>query len=367
MKDLVKRALKAKRESKRIEFKRGFDASSPGESCELIKDIVAIANSGGGIIVFGLDSGGAPTAESVKAISETDPADIANKLTKYVGVPTFEFESIELKKQRHSLHALLIFRAPLPHVFQKPGTYEIDGAKQKTAFGVGTIYFRHGAKSEPGNSDDIRAVVEREVEAIRKSWIEGVRNVVQAPPGSEVVVIEQPNRRISTAETRPASVIRTTKDPSALPILLTRDASKASGIVYHEEISEGIFEEINNVVDANRVLAKGQKRFFLGPSIYYRIYAERQHVFPQKETLELLARAGLVDFYAPALFWMLNLSDDTIAQIFTDLYQQPRTPQIHSLLRLATILGDDFSQWLFEKLSSKMGQPCSAAELLLDV
>jgi hypothetical protein len=36
MSELVERALKAKRESKRIEFKRGFDTSSPAEWCELI-------------------------------------------------------------------------------------------------------------------------------------------------------------------------------------------------------------------------------------------------------------------------------------------------------------------------------------------
>jgi Putative DNA-binding domain len=353
MNDLVKRALKAKRESKRIEFKRGFDASSPGEWCELIKDIVAIANSGGGIVVFGLDSVGAPTGESVQQISAEDPANIANKLAKYIGTPTFEFESVELKKQRHDLHALVIFRAAIPHVFQKPGTYDIGGGKQKSAFGVGTIYFRHGAKSEPGNSDDIRNVIEYEVDAIRKSWIRGVRHVVQAPAGSEFVVIEKSDQETKEARSQPTAVVRTTKDPSALPVLLTRDRSKATGTIYHEEISEGIFEEINNVVDANRALAKGQKRFFLGPSIYYRIYAERQHVFPQKETLELLASSAVVDFYAPGLFWMLNLPDATIAHVLIDLYRRPISPQIHSLLRLATILGDNFSEWLFGRLSSK--------------
>lgn len=227
------------------------------------------------------------------------------------------------------------------------------GGKQKSAFGVGTIYFRHGAKSEPGNSDDIRSVVEYEVDALRKSWISGVRQVVQAPADSEVVVIARSNQRIRATGSRPSALVRTTNDPGALPVLLTRDPSKASGTIYHEEISAGIFEEINNVVDANRALAKGPRRFFLGPSIYHRIYAERQHVFPQKETFELLASSAVVDFYAPGLFWMLNLSDAMIARVLIDLYRRPHNPQIHCLLRLATILGDAFSEWLLGKLSSK--------------
>lgn len=42
------KALTAKRESKHIEFKEGFNPSEARDWCEIIKDIVAMANSGGG-------------------------------------------------------------------------------------------------------------------------------------------------------------------------------------------------------------------------------------------------------------------------------------------------------------------------------
>jgi len=48
MPDLIQKALTAKRESKSVEFKETFDPTSPGDWCEVVKDIVAIANSGGG-------------------------------------------------------------------------------------------------------------------------------------------------------------------------------------------------------------------------------------------------------------------------------------------------------------------------------
>ena len=47
---LIEKAKAAKRESKYIEFKVSFDIDSTQDWCEIIKDIVAIANSGGGII-----------------------------------------------------------------------------------------------------------------------------------------------------------------------------------------------------------------------------------------------------------------------------------------------------------------------------
>lgn len=349
MDDIVKKALRASRESKCIEFKRGFETSDPGSLCELIKDIVALANSGGGIVVFGLDSNGAPSGESIAEIASLDPADLSNKLVKYIGLPNFEIEAFGLKKRGQKLYALAMSGTPIPHVFERPGTYDIGGGKQKSAFGLGTVYFRHGAKSEPGTTDDLRTSMDRALSGIRKQWIKGVRQVVQAPQRAEIATIQRTAARTSAI----ARSVRAVDDPSAVPIVLTRDPSKATGTIYYEEISEGIFEEINNVIDANKALAKGQKKFFLGAALYYRIYAERQHVLQQRDTLDLLLRTAVVDFYAPALFWMTVMPEDLIAETFAELYRNPVSPQIHALVRLATVLGDDFSKWLLGKMSRK--------------
>jgi schlafen family protein len=251
MPDLIQRALTAKRESKYIEFKEDFDPNSPGQWCEVIKDIVAIANSGGGVVVFGLDNLGTPTGATLTALAQLDPADVGNKVAKYTGPVQLEFEVRELKKQGRKLQAFVVQAVSIPIIFQKPGTYEVTPGKQKTAFSVGTVYFRHGAKSEPGNSEDIRTVIERQLEFIRKSWIKGVRKVVQAPEGSQIIAVRQTGH-IGTPASFP-STVRGVKDPNATPVLLTRDRQKATGVFVHEEVSEGIFDEINNVVDANRL------------------------------------------------------------------------------------------------------------------
>ncbi|MGB8226127.1 MAG: ATP-binding protein, partial [Sedimentisphaerales bacterium] len=108
MSDLIHKALSAKRESKYIEFKQGFDPGLPREWCELIKDIVAIANSGGGIIVFGLNNTGVPSAEPVEAIARIDPADIANKIYKYTGPADMEFDIRTLEKNGYALVAFVM-------------------------------------------------------------------------------------------------------------------------------------------------------------------------------------------------------------------------------------------------------------------
>ena len=149
MSDIVKRALTAKRESKHVEFKQGFDPNSARGWCELVKDLAAIANSGGGIIIFGLDNYGTPTGESIEAITSIDPADIANKVSRYTGLVDFEFDIRTLEKKGNKLVAFVIQPVSIPLVFEKPGTYDIGGGEQRTAFSVGTVYFRHGAKSKP--------------------------------------------------------------------------------------------------------------------------------------------------------------------------------------------------------------------------
>lgn len=185
---LIKKALNAKRESKFIEFKESFDVSSTGEWAEIIKDIVAIANSGGGVILIGVNNQGEPTGFDIKPLLEFDSADITSKIHKYTGVQFAEFEILERKKAGYKVALLNIQGVSIPIVFTKPGTYDIGNGKQKTAFGIGTIYFRHGAKSDPGNTEDIRKAIERQLESIRKDWLRGVRKVVTAPRGSKILI-----------------------------------------------------------------------------------------------------------------------------------------------------------------------------------
>ncbi|MFX0197946.1 MAG: helix-turn-helix domain-containing protein [Candidatus Hodarchaeota archaeon] len=351
MPNLIQKALNAKRESKHIEFKESFDTNSSQDWCGIIKGIVAIANSGGGIILFGVDNAGQPCGADLKPIFQLDPADIADKISKYTGSVDLEFEIREVKKGKQNLVAFVIQPVSIPIVFRKPGTYDIGSGKQRTAFSVGTVYFRHGAKSEPGTSDDIRKIIERQVDIIRKSWIKGVRKVVKAPHGAQVVTV-LPSSRLA-ASTLSATTVRAVKDPKATPVLLTRDRKKASGVFVYEELSEGIFDEINNVIDANSVLAKGQQEFFLGQPIYYRIYAERHHVQQIEDTISLLFHCAVSKFYAPGLYWVLRLSDKLVAQTFADLYIQPRAPHIHYLIRMAILLGQDFCDWLFDRWHQK--------------
>lgn len=208
---LVDKALSAKRESKQVEFKESFDVSSKQDWCEITKDVVAIANSGGGAILFGVNNLGTPTGVDLASLRTLDPATIVDRIQPYTGTQLANLEVTEVEKAGHRLVAWIIGSAGMPMVFGKPGTYPIEGGKQGTAFGRGTIYFRHGAKSEPGTTEDIARALERKLESIRKEWLSEVRKVVYARSSVWVAL-------------RPLDV-RQSADPIATPIRLTDDPS----------------------------------------------------------------------------------------------------------------------------------------------
>ena len=95
----VARCLTAKRESKSIEFKEHFVPTDPGESLEILKDIVAIANSGGGALAVGINNQGAASGAGVKPTLDYDHAKYGDLIRKYTLQNFSDFEVVEAQKR----------------------------------------------------------------------------------------------------------------------------------------------------------------------------------------------------------------------------------------------------------------------------
>ncbi len=198
------------KESNDVDFKGSFDPNSGRDWCEIIKDIAAMANSGGGAILVGVKDNGEPSGHDVTEILNLDQADIVNKVSSYTDEQFSKIDVRRLMRGEHLVAAFIISSSDYPIVFKKPGTYDIGGGKQDRAFSVGSIYFRHGTTSEYCRASDIRDFIDRKVTSIKSSWLEGIRQVVEAPEGSHVVVhtVHEPTE------------IRFTDDPNAVPTRL---------------------------------------------------------------------------------------------------------------------------------------------------
>ena len=189
---LVDKALLDTRESRQIDFKRKLDVNSTAAWCEIVKDIAAMANSGGGAIVIGLDDFGQPSGWDPTPLLEQDPALLVDRLAKFTGEQFDDVDVLERRKGRKRVAVLLVgARTGSPLIFEKEGTYRLLDGKDKCAFAKGSVYFRHGAKSEPGLARDLQRFAKLEESSFKRELMGNISKVSKAPRGSEVLVLNQ--------------------------------------------------------------------------------------------------------------------------------------------------------------------------------
>jgi hypothetical protein len=201
-------------ETSSIDFKEEFNPHEARDWCEVIKDLVAMANSGGGAIIFGVTDDGEPHPVELGRILELDPAKITDKIHKYTEQQFSGFVLEAGKRWGEDVVVLRVAPSRIPIVFTAPGQYNPpeNSSKQKSAFAQGTIYFRHGSKSETGNSEDLRQSIERELERVREFWINGIQKVVKADPTSSIQIVAPD---VTLRDSSGAAEIRFTDDESA--------------------------------------------------------------------------------------------------------------------------------------------------------
>ncbi len=181
--------LSATHETTAVDFKATLDVDNKGQWLEVLKDLVALANSGGGLVLIGLDDAGLPTGFDATRVLEYDISRIGDKLRKYTGV---HFGGIALRsvpRDQAQLAGIQVSASAVPLVFTADGQYQNEHNQEKFAFRQGSVYFRHGAKSEPGTSEDLRLFLEREIDRVKTSWLGSIRQVVEAPIGSTVTIL----------------------------------------------------------------------------------------------------------------------------------------------------------------------------------
>jgi hypothetical protein len=174
-------ALAARRRSRSVELRRTFDPRSDEDWLGIVRDLVAIANSGGGVILLG-ESAGAVTVQ-----------DFNVRLTEQTDGRLPELELVRADRDGDSMLALIIGEPATPIVFAD-----------------GTLFFRHGAKTEPATTADLAAAIERRMHALHKIWLTTATGAGR-----------------STMAVLPAE-IRDSTSPEAMPIRIVDDPHAAT-------------------------------------------------------------------------------------------------------------------------------------------
>lgn len=301
--------ISEKRESKYVDFKEKFDPNQLEDWCEIIKDMIAMANSGGGWILIGVKDDGQPSNFDVSPVLSLGTAKITDQFVKYTGEQFADFHIQEASRKGHKIVAIHIEGVPIPLVFIRPGTYEIPpDKKQKTSFAKGTVYFRHGSKSEPGNTDDLRKSIERQLEDTRKSWLGNIRRIVSAPSSHKVVVLPQEVQETNTQAAYPIRIVDDEKAPAY------RKVWDESPYTSPQEIVIGILKSY-----------KHNKASFASEADMWTLYEARNTLVLDEEKAECLLESA-INRHAPFFFWATHLSKKGYTTSYKELLGKENIP-----------------------------------------
>lgn len=95
-----------------------------------------------------------------------------NRIHSYTDQHFAAFEIVEGSRFGRPVAVVRVGASRMPIVFTSHGGYSVPGG-QKAAFVKGSVYFRYGAKSEPGTTEDLRLALERELEVVKEFWLQG--------------------------------------------------------------------------------------------------------------------------------------------------------------------------------------------------
>ena len=210
-------ALAAPRPSQRVAFWRELKPSTPGIWVELAKDLAGLANSGGGVIVFGLERDGSPTGWNPEHLLQVGMARIHREVDPYIGAPHELTVAAGRREGRKVATMRVAERRGAPIVFGKDGAYVDKAGREHTVFHRGMVFFRHGPRSGPATARDLARFATHEERRIRRDILEHLRQVAKAPTGSEVIVVPPESATPGSVER-----FRVVDDPKA-PVLARTD------------------------------------------------------------------------------------------------------------------------------------------------
>src|ERR1700677_90416 len=145
-------------ESKSLDYKgpMSWDANDKRKCCELVKDVLAFANTEGGYIVIGVseaDEGFELTGVSIEQAGSFEPSAICQFVQKYSDPPI----NVRVQKVVHQQKNFVILEIPrfsdTPHLCQKDFPYVLSDR---------TLYVRtdNNESAQIKSSADFRVVIE---------------------------------------------------------------------------------------------------------------------------------------------------------------------------------------------------------------
>ena len=219
------RAVPARSKLERVHFelKREF-ASGPRAWAELSKDIVALANTGGGVILFGVDDDGTRQGLAPSLLSVLDPAKVTDQLRRKAPSAAISTAYLEGTYYRKLYGALIVQPLDVPLVFDTEWGYNTTGGEHRIIIKPGLLYVRTPGKSARAQQGDIRELWQRSVNLAAEKVLARIELVASLPLDSELIITDpgDPDGGHPLVDQGEARAVRIVSDP-AIPAIPLRE------------------------------------------------------------------------------------------------------------------------------------------------
>ena len=343
---LLKSLLRAKLcEGKVLEWKYELpfgQAASRRAKLRFVRAVVAFANTVGGFVICGVDPRGNWHGVDCTEAEKWDLATISNLVNSYVSPEINEMEATVIDLDGRSFPVLHVMKSSLmPHLCVKEEVEVGSGNRREVLLAKNAIYCRYGAANDLATPAQMERIVKERSEILRNEILRRVREV------------EVPSIHSSRRGERQNTIVRVTDDPLAPEVRIERSRRQPTMTVVHERLSENLFDDVNNVIQAGRLMLKGTEGVSVPQHQYYRIYASRQDAQCNDDDVAALCSTALREYY-PCAFWFLHLPPIMAARIMGQNLKVLSVVGIRTLFRLILCAGgDEAKQWLLDYLAAR--------------
>lgn len=168
-----------------------FDFDRDADRLNLVRQVAAMINSGGGRIVLGAARHGEATGLHPEKAALIERAVVAELVDRYLRP-----DRVELTVERSTtagggvvVELGIVGAAEPPVVLASAGTYLDRSDQEQTVFGAYTVYVRHNGRTQLARRPDFVRWRSEAVDEVRRQVYERLALVVEAPQGATVRIL----------------------------------------------------------------------------------------------------------------------------------------------------------------------------------
>ena len=186
-------------ESQHQDLKLTFDTANPKAKVELVKDLVAMANGGGGRIVFGCSETTQPGIDEA-VVRKLDSAKVSDLVATFIRPATLKIaHEITSLGNGRCLYTLTVAAPEYPIVMAKKGDWSgMNNRVDRPLFNEGDVWFRENTGVKRITFEYLRSWIDRIRQREREGVLELLNKIINVPDGAEIQIVTPSDGPIDT-------------------------------------------------------------------------------------------------------------------------------------------------------------------------